>query len=215
MLQRKTKALRIAVAALGVVFVLLLVGLAESYYERFQAQNLISILSDIQVGATTESHAKEATKQFSYFNQHPNGSVISNTKVTSDYFIFENRAYWWLHLAPPKRTEISIDYADGIVRSKTASYYEGPGYGGVINEELQHTGTNRDLIRAEAGGRYAACNHGIPIRNCTAECYQIVVHEDVTVPLARRRLDWQIDLSCMTSIGGCRDVRKIMRGAMR
>jgi hypothetical protein len=212
--QRKTKILRVVVAALGVVFILLLAGLAESYYERFRAQKLISTLSDIQVGVTTESHAKEITKRFSYFN-HADEYVKSNEKPTFDFFVFENRAFRWLHLAPAKWTKISIDYANGIVRSKNALYYEMPGYSGYVNEEIPHTGTIMDAYRAAENGRRLSVNHSEHIPPDPFECYMLTLHEDTTVPLARRQLDWQIDLSCMTSIGGCRDARKVMRGALR
>ena len=212
--QGKIKILRGVAAILGLVFLLLLAGIAESYYERFQAQKLISVLSDIQVGATTESHAREITKRFSYFN-HPDRYAISNTKVTSDYFTFENRAFRWLHLAPAKWTHISIEYANGIVRSKNALYYEMPGYSGYVNEEIPHTGTIMDAYRAAENGRRLSVNHSEYIPPDLSDCSMLIIHEDTTVPLARRQLDWQIDLSCMTSIGGCRDARKVMRGALR
>jgi hypothetical protein len=89
-----------------------------------------------------------------------------------------------------------------------------PGYSGVVKEEVVSDSAKGHTI-SENHGRYAVYNHGRFLPAPTELFYQIYIDEDTTAPLARRQLDWQIDLYCLTSIGGCRNPGKVLVGAVR
>jgi len=122
-------------------------------------------------------------------------------------YLFRNRAFALLHLAPPKFFWVVIRYKNGIVAEKSVQYFEEPRCSGVMTETDQATKKVGTPPPGRSREVYLSSSMPSPV-------FIMKVTDNLSVPLARRRLDWQIDLSCMTSIGGCRDPRKVLRGAL-
>ena len=183
---------------------LLIAGIAESYYERFEAQKLLAALPDIQVGFTTESRAKEIMKPFfrySTLSTYPKGSAD-----TFDQYFFRNRTLSLLHVSPATYVWITVDYQNGIVISKHAQAASDPRSSGSIYELVSNPPPTS--VEQTDKGRTVDIGGGAP-----GPYFVIKVRDDITTPLARRKLDWQMDLSCLTWRKGCTDPRKTLYGA--
>ncbi|MBB5066703.1 hypothetical protein [Granulicella mallensis] len=205
MLRKKTILLRATATVAGLAFVLLLIGIAESYYERFQAQRLISVLSNIQVGITSESQTKELTKQFSRYHVHFDQNQV---RTDSDQYGFTNPAFQRLHLAPVTDIWITIDYREGMAVGKTFESFTAPRHGISVVEVVKHG--DAFLRKVAPPGRIVTVS-GYE----TSPRFILWIEDDASVPLSQRQKDWQIDLSCMTEIGGCQDPNKLVRYASK
>jgi hypothetical protein len=202
---RKMIVLRATATVACLAFVLLLIGITESYYERFQAQRLIGVLSNIQVGVTSESQAKELTKRFSRYHVHFDQNQVS---TDFDEYGFTNPAFQRLHLAPIINVWITIDYREGVVIGKTFSSFVAPRHGVSVVEVVKHG--DAFLRKVAPPGRIVTVS-GYE----TSPRFILWIEDDASVPLSQRQKDWQIDLSCMTEIGGCEDPNKLVRYASK
>jgi len=199
------------VTVLGALLLVLAlgVGVAESFYERSQAEKLIEVLSNIDLVYTTQNQAVDLTKRFSRYKS-AREYVTRGAATEYDHFDFENRFFSILHLAPRKNLWIMIGYKNGLVAEKFVQYYEEPHCSGVVSETLRKVGFDDPLLSKRINGRYFYVGASVPNSD-----FIMKVDDNESVSLVRRRLDWQIDLHCLTAMGGCRDPRRVFRGAMR
>ena len=205
----RARIMRVPVFGLSFVFLLTLAGIAESYYERMQAGKLVALVADMQVGYTTEADARKIAQLFSrYRDPHPDKD---SAKVDSyEEYGFKNRAFAFLHIAPPKFLWVVIGYKNDVVAEKSVQYFEEPRCSGVVTETAQQAASGM----ADKPNPRAVIEKFTLAVLCRHAVFTMKVRDNLAVPSARRQLDWQIDLSCMTTIGGCRDPRKVLRGAL-
>lgn len=202
----RTRIMRVAAVVFSCVLLLALAGIVESYYERMQAGKLVALLSSVQVGYTTEADVKKVIQPFSRFlDPHHDTDKAGNDQY--DQYGFRNRAFGLLHLSPFVTVWITLDYKNGVVVEKSVQYYEEPRCSGVVTETAQQT----EKADTESTGRDREIYVGSSV---PSPVFIMKVRDNLAVPFARRQLDWQIDLSCMTTMGGCRDPRKVLRGAL-
>lgn len=205
---KRQKVSRLALFACFCVLTLACISILESFYERFQASELIAALSEIRVGYTTKDQVRQITRPFSFFRDH-NDDKAESEAISSDSYTFRNRAFAFFHLAPATFVWASIEFKNNVAVRKSAQYYEAPRCSGSVTESVKYDEplvSNEDVDRS---GRHIYVSSSTP-----SPVFIMKVRDDLTVPLTRRQLDWQIDLACMTTIGGCRDPRKVLRGAL-
>jgi hypothetical protein len=180
-------------------------GIAESYYERFQAQKLLAALSNIQVGYTTEVRAKEIMGPFAWYSTvgaYPRNS----TADPFDQYGFQNRALSFLHFSTATWVWITVEYKDSIVVEKSVQAASAPRCGGSVSESVRNK--IPPVVKPTESGRTVGIGGQAP-----GPYFVVKVRDDLSTALARRQLDWQIDLSCMTWRKGCTDPRKTLRGS--
>jgi hypothetical protein len=204
----KSRLLRFATAAAGLLLGLSIAGIAESYYERYQAQKLLSALAGIQVGATSETQAKEIMKPFSRYSVLGEYSKEDLLAHPFDGFGFSNRALSLLHMSPRTWIWINVEYKDGLVIDKHVQAASEPRCSGSVGESVHN--------EIPSSVKYTETDEGrtIGTGGAAGEPYFVIqVRDDITTPVERRNLDWQIDLSCLTWRKGCTDPRKTLYGA--
>lgn len=185
----------IGVAILGAA------GLGLAYINAWQAKSeatrLLAVLSTVKVGSSRQSEVLEAVKPFTRFED---SDPQRNERVVS--YSFRNRVMALLHLAPPKYVYAGIEFRDGIVVEKSVNFYQEPRLGVVVQEVMapgasDPTSNNPRQVRTVVYGPQSTV---------------IVVHDDTSLPLERRKLDWQIDLSCMTVMMPCGNPQSLLPG---
>jgi hypothetical protein len=207
-MMNRVRIMRIAVVVFSCVLLLALAGIAESYYERMQAGKLVALLSSVRVGYTTEADARKAIQPFSRFlDPHHDTNIAGNDQY--DQYGFRNRAFRLLHLSPFVTVWITLDYKNGVVVEKSVQYYEEPRCSGVVTETVQQAVPENAGAESAGRDREVYLSSSVP-----SPVFIMKVRDNPSVPSVRRKLDWQIDLSCMTTMGGCRDPRRVLRGAL-
>jgi hypothetical protein len=185
----------ISVALLGAA------GLGLAYANAWQAKSeaarLLAVLSTVKVGSSRESEVLEGLKPFSRFED---SDPQRNERGVS--YTFRNRVMAFLHLAPPKFVYAGIEFRDGIVVKKSVNFYQEPRFGVVVQEVMASgasdpTSNNPRQLRTNVYGPKSTV---------------IDVHDDTSVPLSRRQLDWQIDFSCMTTMNFCANPQEMLPG---
>lgn len=172
---------------------------ADAWYEKSAAERLLMVLSRVQVGSSTESDVTDATKAFArYAEGHMNSDRQKAASAVT--YTFQNRVMAYLHLAPWKFVYIGLEFKNGMVVSKSLNFYQEPQSGVIVQEVVATDRSDSTKIGAR---QIHPVIYG-PNR------LVIEVHDDTSVPLARRQLDWQLDLSCMTKMGACRDPRSML-----
>jgi len=190
--------------------VLLVIGLvlaafgavvAEGYYERMSAEDLMATLRDVELGRTSELETRNSLHKFERFGEvYPEGDKPS--KITFNQYVFKNRGLALLHLSPAKFLWITVEYKNGLVYQKSFQYFEEPRCSGSVVESLTDANDSTN-------GRDFYLSGTEP-----SPTFRMKVTDSTAVPLARRKLDMEVNLSCMTRIGGCRDPRVVLKGAM-
>jgi hypothetical protein len=206
-LRKSSYLVRAIEIAAGLAVVLLIAGIAESYYERFEAQKLLTALADIQVGSTTEARAKEIMKPFSRYSVLGWYSKEDLLAHPFDGFGFSNRALSLLHMSPRTWIWINVEYKDSLVIDKNVQAASEPRCSGSVGESVHNEIPSSVKYTETDEGRTVGIGGGL------GSYFVIQVRDDITTPVERRNLDWQIDLSCLTWRKGCTDPRKTLRGA--
>lgn len=171
------------------------------YYNRHQAKNLLESLSSLDVGRTTDLQARELLKPFSRY--------LSKQERAYTQYQFTNGILGTLHLAPKTSVSVEVAFENGVVVEKSLHYFEEPRCGGFLQEVMKHSHFDDERPQAGSGDRSIYVGSSVPSPD-----FIMQVRDNTDVPLARRRLDWQVDLTCMTTMGGCRDPRKVLRGTL-
>ena len=178
--------------------------LAESFIERRRAEELLDVLANVQIGA---AHTPGVEEKLEGFNRYRSSNGSSDGR-SYEQFMFRNYGFALFHLAPAKNIWIQIDYENGAVVAKAAHFAEAPNRGAFVMEEAD---TGRP---PSSNDPLASAARKIQERGTFAEPnYMLSVRDNASVPESRRRLDWMVDLTCMTRLGPCGDFRKILRGA--
>jgi hypothetical protein len=184
----------ILIGAALLVATSLALAYADAWYEKSAAERLLTVLSGVQVGKSTESDVTNATKSF---GRYADGDINTDRQKAASWvtYTFQNRLMAILHLAPWKSVYIGLEFKNGIAVSKSLNFYQQPRSGVIVQEVVATDGSSSTKINPR---QIHPVIYG-PNR------LVIEVHDDTSVPLARRQLDWQVDLSCMTNMGGCGD----------
>jgi hypothetical protein len=178
--------------------------LAESFVERRRAEELLHVLANVQIGSAQTLALKEKLEGFNRYRS-ANGS---SDGCSYEQFMFRNYGFALFHLAPAKDIWIQINYENGDVVAKAAHFAEAPNRGAFVMEEAGIGCPPASNDSPAPAGRK------IYERGTFSEPnYMLSVRDNTSVPESRRRMDWTIDLTCMTRLGPCGDFRKILRGA--
>ena len=197
---------RTAFVVICVSFLLGLLCAGKRYRERSAAEALINVVSRLEVGATNQDDARSATKQFGRyeFNGH---------KEEEDSFGFQNGPDWLSGVFPSKTVALHLRYSGNVLVQKEFSYTESSGISGLLSEEVQGGSDGAALARFRNQGRIFSVNRGAPPYQAQVPSQIAVVVDDSSVSPQRRAMDWRIDLSCMTKVQPCRDLRSVLTGA--
>lgn len=173
-------------------------------FEQTRADNLISLLSKVTPGMTSQVSIEEELRGVPFLKRIPN--VCENDSLQGcDQFGFSN---WWLaflHLAPAKRVWVTLEYRRGVVISKSAQ----------LAEEPHLTAVTRQLLRETAPLTVQTAPSSRTITLSTADPKNAIakVYDDENVTSNQRQKDWMVDLSCLSRMGSCGDPRAILYGA--
>lgn len=185
---------------LTIVVSAILLGLLQAYRERTQAQRMLGVLQQIQVGITDKATVLQLT---SPFRDH----MVSRSTKDQLGFAFYNRWLGWLGLAPYAHFWVRMDFEDSVVVLKSAS------------EMVSNTGCVASVQESKKGlfipNGFRSTNHIVAYSDLPPQQFvRIRIENDVTYDEAKRRKDWNFDFSCMTTIGtGCSDARKMLPDA--
>ena len=178
--------------------------LAESFIERFRAEELLNVLASVQIGVAQTSALENKLERF---NRYRSSNGLSGGR-SYDQFMFRNLGFALFHLAPAKNLWIQIDFDKGLVVAKAVHFAEEPHRGAFVIEEAD-TGRLPSSSNPPASAARRIEERGTFVK----PNYMLSVRDNDSVPESRRRKDWVIDLTCMTRPGPCGGFRKILRGA--
>ena len=182
-------------------------GLGESFVERWRAEELLKLLAKVDVGTAPSPALIMELEKFKVYRSKD--SPGSQSSESYDQFVFQNRGFSLLALAPSKILFVQIDFKDGIVVGKAAHFAEAPNRGAVVTEE-----TDMDNSRINGGQVRPPIPRQVEERGALTEpTYMLSVRDSVAVPEERRQMDWTLDISCMARLGPCGDFRRVLRGA--
>jgi hypothetical protein len=193
------------------VLVMALIGIcgcvAESYIEQSRAAQLLKLVSNVELGVTTRDEIQRATRGFTRYNA-VNLFKDQPRSDKYDVFVFRNLGMAALRLAPMKVVSIQIDYKNNLAVEKSIHFAEEPNRGAVLAERIA------SVDPASSGDEYPVTHRKVFERgSSTDSTYMLSVRDDLSVPISRRNLDWNVDLSCMARLGGCGNFRGILKGA--
>lgn len=187
------------------MMLILACGLGESFVERWRAEELLKLLANIDVGTTPSPALITELEKFKGYRS----SKGSQSGRSYDQFVFQNRGFALLALAPSKVISIQIDFKDGIVVEKSAHFAEAPNRGAVVTEEMNIDNSQISNSQGPLPGPRQVEERGV----FTEPTYMLSVRDNVVVPENRRQMDWMLDISCMARLGPCGDFRRVLRGA--
>jgi hypothetical protein len=196
-------------------FTLIFLGLVatrKAYYERSKAEELITILSQLEVGVSSEQEVRSLTERFGRYRIEQDAQRDEQSRA--DVFGFQNGAAWLLNMIPAKTVMIRLQYENNVLTQKEFVYAESPGIRGSLREESGQQAEHDALAFLRKNGRVLSINNGAPPYRSDIPVQIAVVVDDASSPLARRRLDWSIDLNCMTRLRDCPDLRLVLNGAL-
>jgi hypothetical protein len=184
------------------LLMLLLVAcvLGESFVQRHRAEDLIQLLTDVDVGTAPNPALFAALGKFKGYRS----SEGSQGGRSYEQFVFQNRGFALLALAPAKVLYIQIDFRNGIVIEKSIHFAEAPNRGAMMTEEAE---IDSDQVRPPVPRQVE--ERGV----VTESTYMLSVRDSIEVPKMRRQMDWVLDVSCLTRLGSCGDFRRVLRGA--
>lgn len=180
--------------------------LADSFIQRRRAEELLNALANVQIGAKQTPELKEELERFKLYRSS-NGALGDRSH---DQFMFRNYGFALFRLAPAKYIWIQISFKNGTVVAKSAHFAEAPNRGALMIEEASIRDpqfSNDPLV--------SAARTILERGTFTDPNYMLSVRDSISVSADQRRMDWTIDLTCMTELGSCGDLRKVLRGAFK
>lgn len=196
----------IAIIATLLLAVVVCACIVTSYVDRVRAEELLSIVANIQVGVAHRKDVEFLTKKFSKYSfsdQFPN--LTNGNEYT--VFLFRNRGFATLRLAPMKIVQIELIYEHDVVTEKAFHFAEEPNRGAILDESANYS-SKGDFAKEVPPATRKVTERGLQ----TNPTYMLGIQENTSVAAARRRLDWSIDLTCMTALGAC-NPHDVLRGA--
>jgi hypothetical protein len=191
-----------------VSLLMVLVGaccLGESFVERLRAEELLKLLANVDVGTAPNPALIMELEKFKGYRS----SKGFQGGRSYDQFVFQNRGFALLALAPAKILFVQIDLKDGMVIEKSAHFAEAPNRGAMVTEETDIDNSQISNTRVPLPDPRQVEERGV----FTESTYMLSVRDSVAVPEDRRRTDWMLDISCMARPGSCGDFRRVLRGA--
>jgi hypothetical protein len=179
--------------------------LGESFVERLRAEELLRLLATVDVGTAPNPALIMELEKFKGYRS----SKGSQRGRSYDQFVFQNRGFALLALAPAKILSIQIDFKGGIVIEKSAHFAEAPNRGAMVTEETDIDNSQISNAQVPPPDPRQVEERGV----FTEPTYMLIVRDSVVVPEDRRQMDWMLDISCMTRPGLCGDFRRVLRGA--
>lgn len=211
-----SKSNRIVVVTIGSLFLALILlasaALSRSYYERSKAEQLIEVASHLDLGVTSKQEVQKLTERL---NRNRIGSPQSNGQLESVAFGFENGSALLLNMIPSKTVYVRFDFRDGILIRKELDYAESFGIAGSLKEEIIQQTDHDPLAFLRRNGRVLSVNRGAPPYPRDTPVQIVVLADNTSVSSERSKLDWRIDLNCMTKLQRCRDLRSVFQGALQ
>jgi hypothetical protein len=178
--------------------VLFLAGTFVSTYVVAQARSILGIFNQIQVGVTTQAEARALLKPVAAFGiQTP----------TEDQLTVRSRLFNLFGIGPSRTVSATLDYSNGVVSSKSMQFSDGLLRNEFIQEALKQSFPPESTSDRSWKDRYFQ-----PGNPRSSGDFSATLRDTTDVPLERRKLDWQINFSCMATIGHCRDPRVFLVG---
>ena len=192
------KASKVVLIAVFVVLVVLLVGIlfaiSYAHLNRRQAERSLAVFQQIQVGTTDRATALQMTAAF---RSHRSEWMAGEQPALE--FSYDNRALFYLKLAPYTNFRASIVSKGGTVVEKHASEFAAPG-GCAVSVTERRRGFGFSDGRAPAGHP----NHIVHQNwNSPTSARQAIIEDDDTYGEEQRCQDWNFNLSCLTRFAAC------------
>jgi hypothetical protein len=203
----------IATGSIAIVVASVSFCILETYYERWRAKQFLEIYTSLKPGVTTETetrsalhrfgHGEESTRQgerfsASQWDENTNQRLVAMGRA----YVFNNRTLRYLRLGVPAEIESILYFRDGILVVKYANFKQGWGNCCMIIikeankqfEGIPEAEQNRDGLRIS--------------HRWYPDWIYLQVYPDAYE--ASRKRAYNIDLSCMTSLHGCKSVEELL-----
>jgi hypothetical protein len=212
---------------ISLLLFLLLVGTVAytmDFYERWRAEQLLSLLRETKVGVTTEAEFRAAASRHLRFtrlhgawgNQENWDGKDPNPIVT---FVVVGNTMARLGLAPGAVLYANVAFEKGRVCKKWAGFGEGSGpiYGGSVEESVRGYGQVGGVESNDSPHHRVHVSIGRIVDGVVDDktWFRIFINDDDQATDAEKQADWHFKLACMTKIGGCRDARELLPDARR
>jgi hypothetical protein len=190
---RRAFVILLATAAIGVGGSIL-----QSTHVRRQAELFLSKAQQLNVGSSSYEQVLNALQQFQRY-QYLSGPC-SSMQCELEYH-FDNTGVRVLRLVPPTGFYFSFDFHNGLLTGKKA----------VLGQDVCCVALVRET-RFDPGERagipaYELIPNGAP--------YKVLVKLDTRATDEERRIAYQFNLGCLTTVGGCKDAHELLPSVWR
>ena len=172
--------------------------------EEILAEHLLAITGTINPGTTRQT---EATSMFLPFQQieSVDNRQIGGRTLTRVSFHIDNEGTRAVTRTPYTTIDFSLTFEKGIVVEKTVRIYVSSGYAAAVLERKRGFGFQNGIVRATDRSRYVDHNW-----QSDTHMGRIDVTDDSSLALTKRKADWQVNVGCLSRLGGCTDARQLI-----
>ena len=169
----------------------------QAYRERHQAERFLGVLQQIRVGSTDRDAVLRMTEPF---RKHTKEWADRGLPALS--FAFDNSRLVRLKLAPYTDFRGSITFKNDVVVQKEARVFaSGSGCAVAIMEDAHGFGIVDEIEPSNRTDRH------VFVSSPGSTPSRIMIYDDNTLGDMQRRADWNLNLLCLTRLGGCSDAR--------
>jgi hypothetical protein len=177
----------------------LFMSVLMAYHEANQARTFLQVLEAIRVGQTDRVMASHMTAKF-------NSHIADQQDATALAFVFANRWLSRLGLAPYTELRAYVRFSDAVAVEKAASIaVRDSGCAGSVREVKRGLGFTSGVAPPDFPNRIVGGSWNSPSNKRLTS-----IQTDETLGAADQRKSWNLNVSCLTKIGGCRDAREII-----
>jgi len=184
----------VVVGACGCVF--------HSFHVRREAEACLSAIRQIRVGSSTVESADDALQPLRKYEKSETQQIDGERYLTYSYR-FENNGLHLLGLFRPTGFEASLVVHDGLVVARGA---------GFIQDPFQMVNSHESIIGLFRNQLLDQSTSGVHVDG-TDPPYRTEVFINSRASEADRKAAFDYNLSCFTSVTGCRSLDEILPGA--
>lgn len=188
-LKTKKSFRRLVIAVTAAVLALIALEFSVVYYQRYQASRLITALRQVDTGVASEGEVRAITKRYVRFASPTNSG-------DGEVFTLRNYLFVPIWQATAKFVYVSLEYKDGILQSKSVSYFDEFRVAAFLESTSRHR-------EANGGWQVMVTDYG-------PHFHSLRLIDGCNVPLADRHPDWLVDLTCFSSLRPCPDLHAVI-----
>lgn len=174
----------------------------RSFQVRGEAEACLSAIRQIRVGSSTVKNADEVLQSLRKYEKDET-QLIDGGKYLTYSYRFENKGAHLLGIIHPTGFEASLVFHDGVVVARGAGFIQDPFH--MVNSHESTAGLfHNQLLDQSTVGVFV---------DETDPPYRIEVFINSRASETDRKAAFDYNLSCFTSVIGCRSLDQILPGA--